>query len=174
MQRFKTDRLLVLLLCILSGALVFSIYAGIHERVVVEGDTSPDFTLTADTGQTVSIPHFQGKLLVLNFFATWCAPCIEEVPSLSQFAQQYADKGVVVLSVSVDQNDQAYRSFLAKYRPNFLTVRERNLHERFGTFMYPETYLISADGKVIRKIAASADWSGQDVTQYFDSILRTL
>ncbi len=174
MQRFKTDRLLVLLLCILSGALVFSIYAGIHERVVVEGDTAPDFTLTADNGQTISIPHFQGKLLVLNFFATWCGPCIEETPSLSEFAKQYADKGVTVLSVSVDQNDQAYRNFLAKYKPNFLTVRERNLHEQFGTFMYPETYLITADGKVLRKIAAAADWSTPDVSQYIDGLLRTL
>ena len=174
MRSFKTDHLLILLLCILSGALVFEINASIRQPVVVEGDTAPDFTITADNGQTVSMPHFQGKLLVLNFFATWCGPCIEEVPSLSEFAKQYADKGVTVLSISVDQNEQAYKNFVAKYKPAFLTVRERNLHEKFGTFMYPETYLITADGKVLRKIAASADWSTPDVSQYFDGLLRTL
>ena len=174
MQRFKTDRLLILLLCILSGALVFSIYAGIHERVVVEGDSSPDFTITADNGQTVSVPHFQGKLLLLNFWASWCKPCEEETPSLSQLAQQFSDKGLVVLTVSVDQNEQSYRKFLARYKPAFLTVRERNLHEKFGTFMYPETYLIAPDGKVLRKIAASADWTDPQATQYIESLLRTL
>jgi len=174
MQHLKTDRLLVVLLCVLSGALVFSIYAGIHERVVVEGDSAPDFTITADNGHAVSMPHFQGKLLVLNFWASWCGPCVEETPSLSQLAQQYADKGVVVLGVSVDQSEKAYQTFLEKYKPAFLTVRERNLHEKFGTFMYPETYIISADGKVLRKIAAAADWSDPGVAQYFDSLLRAL
>jgi cytochrome c biogenesis protein CcmG/thiol:disulfide interchange protein DsbE len=174
MKVFKTDRLLILLLCILSGALVFSIYAGINQRVVVEGDTAPDFTITADNGTTVSMPHFQGKLLVLNFWASWCKPCEEETPSLSQLAAQYADKGVVVLTVSVDEKEDAYRKFLARYKPAFLTVRERNLHEKFGTFMYPETYIITPDGKVLHKIAASADWSDPRVMEYFDSMLKSL
>jgi thiol-disulfide isomerase/thioredoxin len=174
MQHVKMNRLLGVLLCLLLVAFVYSIYASIHERVVVEGDTAPGFTITADNGQTVSLPHFKGKLLVLNFWATWCAPCVEETPSLSQLAQQYADKGVVVLGVSVDQNEKTYQAFLQKFRPAFLTARERTLNEEFGTFMYPETYIISADGKVLRKIAAPADWTAPDVKQYFDGLLQTL
>jgi cytochrome c biogenesis protein CcmG, thiol:disulfide interchange protein DsbE len=173
MRSVKTDRLLKLLLCVLLGGLVYAIYAGIHERVVVDGDTSPDFTITADNGRLVSMPHFAGKLLVLNFWASWCGPCVEETPSLSRFAQQYADKGVVVLGISVDQSEKAYRTFLQKYKPAFLTVRERKLHEAFGTYMWPETYIISADGKVLKKIAQGVDWSEPSTTQFFNSLLAT-
>jgi thiol-disulfide isomerase/thioredoxin len=174
MQRVKINRLLGLLLCVLMVAFVYSIYAGIHERVVVEGDTSPHFTITADDGHAVSMPHFSGKLLVLNFWASWCGPCVEETPSLSRFAQQYAGKGVVVLGISVDQSEKAYQTFLQRYHPAFLTARERNLHEEFGTFMYPETYIIGADGKVLRKIAEPADWMAPDVSQYIDGLLKSL
>jgi cytochrome c biogenesis protein CcmG, thiol:disulfide interchange protein DsbE len=173
MQSVKTDRLLRLLLCVLLGGLVYAIYAGIHQRVVVDGDTSPDFSITADNGRVVSMPHFNGKILVLNFWATWCGPCVEETPSLSRFAQQYGDKGVVVLGISVDQSDKAYRKFLDKYKPAFLTVRERKLHEDFGTYMWPETYIIGADGKVIKKIAQPIDWMESNTTQFFDGLLRT-
>ena len=156
---------------LLSAVLVFFIYSGIHERVVVAGDSAPDFTITADTGQTVSVPNFKGKLLVLNFWASWCPPCVEETPSLSQFAATYAPKGVVVLGVSVDKDEKAYKNFLQRFKPNFLTAREFKAHEDYGTFMYPETYIIDAKGKVLKKLAEPADWMAPDVTRYIDSLL---
>ena len=87
MQSVKTETILRAGIGLLVVALVFVIYAGIHERIVVAGDTAPEFTITADNGRTVSVPSFGGKLLVLNFWATWCPPCIQETPSLSRFAQ---------------------------------------------------------------------------------------
>jgi cytochrome c biogenesis protein CcmG, thiol:disulfide interchange protein DsbE len=173
MRTVKTDRLLGLLICVLLGGLVCAIYAGIHERVIVDGDTAPNFTITADNGRTVTLPHFGGKLLVVNFWATWCAPCVEETPSLSRFAQRYADKGVVVLAISVDQSEKAYRKFLDKYKPAFLTVRERKLHEEFGTYMWPESYIIGADGKVLKKIAQGVDWMEPSTIQFVDGLLQT-
>jgi thiol-disulfide isomerase/thioredoxin len=172
MNSVKTNRLLGLLLGVLLVALVYAIYSGIYERVVVEGDTSPGFTITADNGRAVTVPHLGAKLLVLNFWASWCAPCIEETPSLSKLAERYADKGLVVLGISVDQSEKAYRTFLDKYKPAFLTARERKLHEEFGTFMYPETYIIGADGKVLRKIAEAADWTDPNAIRYFDNLLQ--
>jgi thiol-disulfide isomerase/thioredoxin len=77
----------------------------------------------------VSLPNFGGKLLVLNFWATWCPPCVQETPSLSQFAATYANKGVVVLGVSVDKDEKAYRNFLQKFNPAFLYARDFKLHE---------------------------------------------
>ena len=171
MQRTKIDRLLRAGIVLLTVALVYVIYAGIHEHVVMAGDSAPDFTLTADSGQTVSLPNFKGKLLILNFWASWCQPCIQETPSLSQLAQQFADKGVVVLGVSVDKDQRAYSSFVQRFHPAFLTVRELKLHEDFGTFMYPETYIISPEGKVLKKIAEAADWSDPQVVSYINSLL---
>ena len=156
---------------LLSAVLVFFIYSGIHERVVVAGDSAPEFTIHADNGRTVTLPNFGGKLLVLNFWATWCPPCVQETPSLSAFAAAYAPKGVVVLGVSVDKDEKAYNAFLQKFRPNFLTARELQLHEDYGTFMYPETYIIDAKGKVLHKLAEPADWMDPRMTQLIDGLL---
>jgi cytochrome c biogenesis protein CcmG/thiol:disulfide interchange protein DsbE len=171
MQSVKIDRYLRLGIGVLAAVLVFVIYAAIHQRVVEAGDTAPGFTITADNGRTVSLSNFGGKLLLLNFWASWCAPCVEETPSLSKLAQDYASKGVVVLGVSVDKDPAAYQKFIQKYAPGFLTVRDTKLHEDFGTFMYPETYLIDAKGHVVQKIAEAADWSDPRVQQYINSLL---
>ena len=171
MQSSKTDRLLRGGIVLLSAVLVYFIYSGIHERVVVAGDAAPEFTIRADNGRTVSLPNFGGKLLVLNFWATWCPPCVQETPSLSQFAATYAGKGVVVLGVSVDKDEKAYRNFLQKFNPAFLYARDFKLHEDYGTFMYPETYIIDANGKVLKKIAEGMDWNDPGIRQYLNSLL---
>ena len=171
MQIVRTDRWIRLAIVMLMAAFVYTVYAAIHETVIVAGDTSPAFQITTDSGQSVAMPNFRGKLLVLNFWASWCGPCIQETPSLSQFAQQYASRNVVVLGVSVDKDPKAYQAFLQKYRPAFLTVRESNLHAEFGTFMYPESYLIDANGKVLQKFAEAVDWSDPKITQLIDSLL---
>jgi thiol-disulfide isomerase/thioredoxin len=177
MQSVKIDRFLRLGIGVLAVVLVSVLYAAIHQRVVVKGDTAPDFSITADNGRTVTLPDFGGKLLILNFWASWCGPCVEETPSLSQFAREYAGKGVVVLGVSVDRDPQAYQKFLQKYRPEFLTAREMKVHEDYGTYMYPETYIIDSKGKVLLKIPetpdspAALDWTDPKVKQYIDSLL---
>ena len=171
MKSAKTDRLLRAGMGLLMIALVYVIYTAIHERVVVAGDKAPDFSVRAENGQTVSLPDFKGKVLVLNFWASWCPPCVQETPSLSAFAAAYANKGVVVLGISVDKDEKAYRAFLQKFRPNFLTVRELQIHEEYGTFMYPETYFIDAHGKVLKKIAEGADWNDPQLRQFVNSQL---
>ena len=171
MQSSNTDRLLRGGIVLLSAILVFFIYSGIHERGVVAGDTAPDFTITADNGQTVSLTDFKGKLLVLNFWASWCPPCVQETPSLSQFAATYAPKGVVVLGISVDKDEKAYKNFIQRFKPNFLTAREFKIHEDYGTFMYPETYIINSKGKVLHKLAEPVEWMDPRMTQLIDSLL---
>jgi thiol-disulfide isomerase/thioredoxin len=171
MQSVKTDRLLKATVAALLVAFVYVIYLAIHQNVVDAGDKAPSFKIRADNGRVVSVPNFGGKLLVLNFWASWCGPCVEETPSLTEFARQYASKGVVVLGISVDQNDKAYRAFLQKYSPGFLTARDLKVHEDYGTFMYPETYIIDSKGKVLLKIAEAADWTDPKLTEKVNSLL---
>src|ERR1700676_5567406 len=153
MQSVKIDRFLRAGIGLLLIALVSAIYAGIHEHIVVAGDTAPGFTITADNGRSVSLASFGGKLLVFDFWASWCPPCVQETPSLSQFARGFAGKGVVVLGISVDTDEKAYKTFLQTYNPGFLTARDQKMHEDYGTYVYPETYIIDASGKVVQKIA---------------------
>jgi cytochrome c biogenesis protein CcmG/thiol:disulfide interchange protein DsbE len=167
----KIDRYLRVGIGLLLIAFVYVIYAAIHERIVVAGDSAPGFTIRTDSGRQISVPNFGGKLLVLNFWATWCPPCVQETPSLSQFAAQFAGKGVVVLGISVDKDEGQYRTFLQRFHPVFETAREFKIHEDYGTFMYPETYFIDAHGQVVKKVAEGLDWSDPGLVQYVNSLL---
>jgi peroxiredoxin len=171
MRSVKTDLILKIAIACLAAALVFVIYKGIHEGVVERGDSAPAFNVVADNGAAVGVPNFGGKVLVLNFWATWCPPCVQETPSLSRFAAEFKDRGVVVLALSVDRDEKAYRAFLDKYQPAFLTARDFSVHADYGTFMYPETYIIDAQGKVRMKIAEGADWSDPRLAQFVGSLL---
>jgi cytochrome c biogenesis protein CcmG/thiol:disulfide interchange protein DsbE len=171
MQSVKVDRYLRLGIVVLAIALVYVISSAIHEHVVVEGDSAPSFTVRTDNGQTVSTANFGGKVLVLNFWASWCPPCVQETPSLTQFTADYSRKGVVVLALSVDRDQKAYRAFLDRFKPAFLTAIDYKVHEDYGTFIYPETYIIDRSGKVVKKIAEGADWNDPALRRYIDSLL---
>ncbi len=85
MQTARTDRILQVSIGVLLAAFVYVIFVSLYEHIVVVGDTAPDFSITADNGQTITRTNFGGKLLVLNFWATWCAPCIRSCPRSISF-----------------------------------------------------------------------------------------
>ena len=144
-----------------------------HGRPPALGELAPNFTLAKDNGQAVNLTDFKGKIVVLNFWATWCEPCVEEVPSLNHLADRYAGKGVVVLGVSVDEDPDAYRSFLVKHQISFLTLRNpsRTISEQYGTFKLPESYIIGRDGRLLQKVIGGTDWTDQQMLSYFDGLV---
>src|SRR5690242_7859796 len=121
MQKKQVDRILLGLLVLAVAGFVYIIRDSFEQRIIDKGDTAPSFSIRADNGQTITPSDFGGKLLVLNFWASWCPPCVEETPSLSEFQKQMKSSGVVVVAVSVDKNEKAYRDFLARFRPAFTT-----------------------------------------------------
>jgi cytochrome c biogenesis protein CcmG/thiol:disulfide interchange protein DsbE len=169
----KTDRVLNALLVIAVAALVVVAADTMREKVVVVGDSAPDFTIRTDTGLSVSPTNFGGQVLVLNFWATWCPPCIREMPSLDQFHRLLRDSGVVVLAISVDKNERTYRNFLDRVKVSFLTARdpEARISGSFGTYRYPETYVIDRTGKVVQKVIADTDWSDENMIRFVKSLL---
>ena len=162
MKRF--DQVLKVLVVVLAAALVWVVYGTLEAPIVSAGDKAPTFSVITDDGKTITPSQFGGKLLVLNFWASWCAPCIEETPSLNAFQQMFAPKGVVVLGVSVDRNEKLYHEFLNRFGVKFQTTRdpEADISASYGTFQYPESYIIGPDGRVIEKIVGVLDYkSGQ-------------
>ena len=173
MNSSKTDRILKAAIVVLLAVFAFVIANTLREKVVVVGDAAPDFTITTDDGKTISTANFGGRLLVLNFWATWCPPCIEEWPSLNHFAANMKNAGVVVLAISVDKDPKVYRSFLARSKPTLLTARDpaAKINADFGTFKYPETYVIDAQGKVLRKYISSQPWDDPNMIGDIQSLL---
>src|SRR5713101_1521536 len=173
MPTFKLERVIQTTIALLLAVFVYVIFDSFRERLVVVGDTAPDFSITADNGRTLSPTSFGGKLLVLNFWATWCPPCIEELPSLNQFQRRFANSGVVVLGISIDKDEKAYRDFLTRARVSFLTARDADnkINVEYGTLKVPETYIIDSSGKVLRKIISNTDWMSERMIRDVESLL---
>jgi cytochrome c biogenesis protein CcmG, thiol:disulfide interchange protein DsbE len=148
------------------------IIVSLRDTTAKVGGPAPTFAITTDQGKKVAPDSFGGKLLVLNFWATWCGPCVQEIPSLNLFQKRFADKGVVVVAISIDKNPEKYRNFLERIPVSFSTARDpsADISAQYGTFQYPETYLIK-NGRVVRKYANAENWTTDEITQYVESLL---
>ena len=136
------------------------------------GRTAQDFPLQIP-GAT-HLADLRGKVVILNFWASWCPPCLEETQSLNQLQTQVAAKGGVVLGVSVDEDGAAYEKFLVDNHVIFPTYRDTTLKiaANYGTSMYPETYLIDREGRLARKIVGPQDWQSPEIMQSIDVLLN--
>jgi cytochrome c biogenesis protein CcmG/thiol:disulfide interchange protein DsbE len=173
MTSVKADRLLKALIGICLVGLGYVIADSLRDRVVGVGDTAPEFSIVTDNGRRISRSDFGGKLLVLNFWATWCPPCVEEMPSLEEFHKRLAPAGVVVLGISVDRNERAYRAFLERAGVTFATARdpEARISSEYGTYKYPETYIIDRNGKVVIKHIGPRDWTDEQLIRNVRALL---
>jgi cytochrome c biogenesis protein CcmG/thiol:disulfide interchange protein DsbE len=173
----RREQVIPALIAVLTVAFVGSLwpsFQNISGAGVAVGDDAPEFQLVSDAGRPIALKDFQGKFLVLNFWATWCPPCLEELPSLNRFHEQFAAKGLVVLGISVDEDANAYREFLKKAGVQFLTARdpEKKIPRTYGTFKYPETYFIDRQGKVVQKIIGARDWSDPQLVADVEQLLK--
>jgi cytochrome c biogenesis protein CcmG/thiol:disulfide interchange protein DsbE len=167
-----TNKFLIGLLALLTVGFLSIVVSNLRESAAREGESAPPFEFKTDQGREVSATNFGGKVLVLNFWATWCPPCIREIPSLDAFQKQFKNQGVVVVAVSIDKNQQKYKAFLNRFGVDFDTYRDpsADISAEYGTFQIPESYIIK-DGKVTRKLVNEQNWMGDDMVQYVKSLL---
>ncbi len=162
--RFPGAIFSALILFALSGC-----YSGTRPPHI--GTAAPDFTVQ-DSEHAVSLSQLKGKVVVLNFWATWCPPCIEEMPSLVRMQQRMQPKGVTVLAVSVDVDDSKYRRFLKDHNVNLLSVRDpdQKSNALYGTFKFPETYIIDRNGVMRRKFIGAVDWTEPEIIDFLGKL----
>lgn len=139
-----------------------------HVRMI--GSQAQDFTVK-DSDRTVSLHDYHGKIILLNFWASWCAPCIEEMPSLVQLQKQMAPK-VAVVAVSIDEDEAAYHKFLRDHNVDLLTVRDpqQKTPTMYGTTGWPETFVIDSKGTIRRKFIGAQDWTSPEIIQYLNKL----
>lgn len=134
-------------------------------------------------GQSFSLHDLRGRWLLLNFWATWCEPCREEMPSLERLARLYADQGLpfLLLAASVDQSWKDVQQFLAQdpslrdLRLKMRLVWDKGGQEalRFGTSKFPETYLIDPQGRLRQKFVGFFRWDSQEIQAQIQQRMRS-
>jgi cytochrome c biogenesis protein CcmG/thiol:disulfide interchange protein DsbE len=137
------------------------------------GTPAKGFSFLLD-GKPAKLADLRGKVVVLNFWATWCPPCVEETPSLNHLQQHIAPLGGVVLGISVDEDGATYDQFLRDQHVVFPTYRDPSagIATSYGTLMYPETYLIDRHGRIARKIVGEQEWDNPEFLGTIDSLLN--
>ena len=135
------------------------------------GTNAPDFTVQ-DSDRTVALNQFHGQIVVLNFWATWCPPCVEEMPSLVEMQRRMKAKGVTVVAVSIDVDENAYRQFLKQHGVDLLTVRDpaQKTPGLYGTHGWPETFIIDRNGVMRRKFIGAVDWTEPEITDFLSKL----
>lgn len=139
----------------------------------IAGSKAKDFPLTFK-GRQARLSDFRGKVVVLNFWASWCGSCVEEMPDLNRLQARIRSRGGVVVAVSVDEDCGSYDAFLKKHPVRFQTTCEptsKKVSLDYGTVMIPETYVINRNGRIVRKVIGPQQWDSAEMLSYFDALL---
>jgi cytochrome c biogenesis protein CcmG, thiol:disulfide interchange protein DsbE len=133
------------------------------------GKPAAQFVIS-DGGQTMDLSKLRGRVVVLNLWATWCPPCIEELPSLLALHKEMPDLAIV--AVSIDQDPDVYHQFLIQHHVDFLTFRDEDqrINALYGTAQIPETYVIDRQGILRRKFISAQDWTSPEITGYLSKL----
>jgi peroxiredoxin len=138
----------------------------------VAGKAAPDFTLPSIDGQQVSLQQYRGKVVFLNFWATWCIPCREEMPGLEQLHQKYQSEGLVVLAIDLKESAEQVKTFFQKHGLSFpsLLDQQGSVFRDYLVAGMPTTYLIGRDGKLFARGIGGRDWTRAEAQE----LIRTL
>jgi peroxiredoxin len=141
------------------------------------GRQAPSFKLPDLNGQTHRLTEYRGEVVFLNFWASYCAPCRREMPSMERLIRQYKGRGLEMLAVSLDQKRAEADKFLDKFlsgRRSAMTVLwdpASEVSRRFGTEKIPETYIIDREGRIVARFVNDYDWTRPEVKQLVEALL---
>lgn len=164
-------------LALLTALLMFVVVTGCSQKkqpLPGEGKPAPDFTLKTLAGEEVSLSSLRGKVVLLNFWATWCPPCREEVPSMVKLNRMMAGKPFQMLAVSIDEGGkEAVEAFFQRTGaalPTLLDTKQA-IGAQYGITGVPETFVIDAKGVILKKVIGPMDWSAPEVVRFLDQAI---
>lgn len=142
----------------------------------IKGDKkAPDFSLKDLNGKKVELKQFKGKIIFLNFWATWCGPCKEEMPSLEVLHKQFKEKNFVLLTISVDyEGEKPVQEFINKNRYTFSVLLDPKCEtlDLFEVKGIPTSFLIDKKGKMIGKAIGPRDWKSEEVVSLLNLLIE--
>lgn len=171
-------RIFILLAIVaLGGYFVFSFY---HPPSKIKaGQKAPDFVLVDDQNKKIRLNDFLGKVVILNFWATWCPPCLAEMPSFEKVYQYFRSEGLILLavnhdSVNLNRSQKAVQAFRNKVPFSFpvLYDLESQASSLYGIYTLPQTFIISRDGVVLSSISGPQDWTSPEILNIIKATLK--
>jgi thiol-disulfide isomerase/thioredoxin len=134
--------------------------------------TAPVFTLKDHAGAAHALREGTGKITVVHFWAAWCPPCLQEIPELVEFAEHLQNERLQVVAISMDEKWEDAEKVLssAKLPKNMISLLDggSKVSDAFGTYQFPESYLVSAQGKIIAKWVGAQGWTNPK----FEALIR--
>lgn len=142
----------------------------------MEGKVAPDFSLPTLAGSTLTLADYRGKVVFLNFWATWCAPCEEEMPSMQKLHEHFKDRDFVILSISIDEGKNAVGPFMERLGLTFPVAFDpaSEVAGLYGLTGVPETFLIGPTGVIMHHLIGPGDWYNSGIISAFESLLARL
>lgn len=144
-------------------------------RVLSAGSIAPDFTLENMRGEQVSLSQLRGKVVIVNFWATWCPPCKAEMPSMEALHQTFKDDDLVLLAINVEKEGRkAVARFLQESPYSFpiLLDTDSSVQNLYGVFQYPESFIIDRNGVIVKKVIGAVHWMGGDLYNLLHFMVR--
>jgi len=141
------------------------------------GDPAPNFTLPGLDGKMVSLSDHRGHVVLVNIWATWCPPCVDEMPSMEKLYQELKDENFEILAISIDAlGEKAVAPFMKKYNLSFPALMDPDgtVKTLFQTTGVPESFIINHQGILIEKVIGPRDWATPPVIGYFRKLLQAL
>jgi len=140
------------------------------------GKPAPDFSLSDMNGKKVTLSEYKGKVVILNFWATFCGPCKEEMPSLNNLFLAFKKDGLVVLAISTDDSEKPVQSFIKAKSIAFPVLIDKDqqvFFDRYTVLGLPTTFIIDRDGIIRDKILGDRPWDGPEIKAKIGSLLST-
>ena len=185
-----TKKYILLFIIIFIGAILFffehfievpisitdvQVKENFDQRKSAVGYLAPDFSLRNLKGNYESLDSFRGQVVVLNFWATWCAPCRVEMPSFEKLYRRYRSEGVAVLAVTLDKNaGPKIKSFVDEYELSFpILLDEKGEVERlYPSMTIPFTYVIDREGRVVARVDGAKNWESNETFEAIEYLLK--
>ena len=157
----------------LGLAMLAALAAGL--QACTHSQAAPESTFVLLDGSKKTTADFKGKVVLVNFWATWCPPCLEEMPSMERLNEVLAGDDFVMLAVNTEANGRSVvPAFLEKTPYTFPILYDNKgvVQKRYGVFKFPESFFVNKDGTVAEKIIGPLDWSSLKTITYFKSLIK--
>jgi peroxiredoxin len=139
-----------------------------------EGTKSIDFTLQGLDGKKIALSSFKGKLVFLNFWATWCPPCRAEMPAMERLYQKLKGKGLEILAVDLQEEAKSVQNFVKQNKLSFTVVLDKDgrMGATYGARSIPTSYIIGRNGDVLGGTIGGKEWDSPEMIAFFTRLLE--